>query len=256
MPETSEPTLGSTSRSVISLLLVIHLFAIAITFFSVLEPAPLQQRLLGILAPYLQLMNFDLDYAPYYLTRDRLHPDFTNEFREREYRVEALPRGADPNDATQWFKVGADWTGSSESYRRIQRLAYIPVVAEREERQAEVAGNLARLAERLSGQPVGRIRILQHIPVPREYYEVGAEIDPNSAEWFRRSYEALVVDGAILPVVDQREAAGGSTTGGSNTSGGRATDAPSSPSTPSEPSGATPLLLPDLGSAGAEGGER
>lgn len=242
-PKTST-ALGPTARSIISLILVIHLFSVAVCFFSVFEPAPLPQRLLGVLAPYLQAFNHDLDYAPYYLTRDRLDPEFLSQFREREYRIEALPVGADPNDAAAWFKVGGDRAGWTESYRRLQRLAYIPVVGQREEHQAEVIRNFAVFAERESGKEINRIRIRQHLPVPREFYEVDPDTDPEAPEFFRNSYEAIVVDGNVLPVVERREAAGaaGAT--------GAATPDPSA----TTPATTTPMESSSTESSGAEGG--
>jgi len=234
------PSIGPTVRSIVSLVLVIHLFSDAICFFSVFEPAPLPQRLLGVMAPYLQAFNHDLDYAPYYLTRDRLDPEFLAQFREREYRVEALPQGADNNDPNAWFQLGGDRAGWTESYRRLQRLAYIPVVGQREEDQAEVIRNFAVFAEQQSGAKVTRIRIRQHVPVPREYLEVEPDIDPDAPEFFRNTYEAIVVDGNVLPVVDRREAAGGASE--TPPSSDSATPASPSPTTDSQ------------GSADAQGG--
>ena len=113
---------------------------------------------------------------------------------------------------------------------------------------------------------IDRIRIRQHIPIPRDYYEARLEVDPNAAEWFRRDYEALVVDGSILPVVERREAAGGDSGGsaagtpaatGPETTGpattGPATSAPTA--APAGPIPATDGQLIDFGTS-ADGGDR
>ena len=205
--EPPEFTLSPNVRSVISLILFMHLFCVGVCLFSVYSPSRAQQRLLGVLGPYTQFGNFDLDFAPYYLTRDMLTEETFDEFQEREYRVEALLEGGDPTNDQDWVKLGNEWMGFGESYRRLQRLAYIPVAATREERQSAIALNLARFAKDQQEKEVIRIRIRQHVPIPQIYVEESVEFDLNDPIWFRTSYEARIVGDSVLPVVSNNEAA-------------------------------------------------
>lgn len=235
------PTLSQNVRSFISLWLVIHGFMIAVTFFSVYPPAAFQTRLLGVLSGYVQLLNFDLDLSPYYLTSDDLiaSPEGFQQFTEREYFVEALPKGETPDNAEAWFRVGDTSMRWTEQSRRIQRVGFSARAADLEEWQAELVTGLARLAESQSGEPINRIRVRQHVPVPQEVYTMNTEFDPQDPSWFRTVYEAIVVNGKILPVVDSRETAGAV---GSGASAAPATPAPAGNSVPSalSPSTETP----------------
>ena len=236
--EEDVPTLSIATRSAISLFLVIHGFMIAVAFFSVAPPTPLQARLLGVLGIYLQTFNFDLDSAPYYLTSNVLEPTAESYqiFGEREYFVEALPKGASPQDDAAWFRVGDavfDW---SESSRRHQRVGALARIGDREEWQAELVLALAREARAESGNDVMRVRVRQHIPIPQELYANGVEVDPQAPVWFRTVYEAIVVNDKILPVVDDRETA--------NATGGATESGPSGPTTPATNSTETPATGP------------
>lgn len=194
-------------RSLISLLLFMHLFCVFFCLFSVYAPSRFQQRLLGVLSPYTQSMNIDLDYAPYYLTRDTLLDETFNQFQEREYRVEVLPQGADPMDSSSWIKLGGEWWGTGPSYRRLQRLAFLPVGSTAEERQSAIALNLARLGEQQTGQAIARLRIRQHVPLPQIYIEEDLPHDVNDEIWFKIAYQAIIVGDSVLPVVPEGEAA-------------------------------------------------
>jgi hypothetical protein len=200
-------SLSPQVRSLISLLLFMHLFCVFFCLFSVYAPSRFQQRLLGVLSPYTQSMNIDLDYAPYYLTRDTLLDETFNTFQEREYRVEVLPHGADATDAASWIKLGENWWGTGPSYRRLQRLAFLPVGSTAEERQSAIALSLARLGEQQIGQPVARLRVRQHVPLPQVYIEENLPHDIDDEIWFKLAYQAIIVGDSVLPVVPEGEAA-------------------------------------------------
>lgn len=204
---TSSLNLSPQFRSLITLLLLMHLFCVFFCLFSVYAPSRFQQRLLGVLSPYTQSMNIDLDYAPYYLTRDTLLDETFNQFQEREYRAEVLPQGADPTESSSWIKIGDEWWGTGPSYRRLQRLAFLPVGSTSEERQSAIALNLARLGEKQTGQTVARVRIRQHVPLPQVYIEEDLPYDVNDEIWFKLAYQAIIVGDSVLPVVPEGEAA-------------------------------------------------
>jgi hypothetical protein len=66
-----------TLRSVISLVLFIHLFCVAVVLSSNFRRSRLQARLVSLFAPYTQLLCFDPDFTPYYFTLGRSSDDDT-----------------------------------------------------------------------------------------------------------------------------------------------------------------------------------
>ena len=64
-------------RTCISLILVIHLFCVAVMLSSNLAPSGLQARLVTVLAPYTKTLHLDPNFVPYHLTtgeaQDRFH---------------------------------------------------------------------------------------------------------------------------------------------------------------------------------------
>ena len=206
-PEQPPRCLSSNLRSIISLLLFMHLFCVFFCIFSVYPPSRFQQRLLSVLTPYAQLTNIDLDNAPYYLTREILLEETFDQFREREYRAEVLPQGNDPSDPSGWIQLGSSWWATGPAYRRLQQLAQLPARTSLEERQSVIAMSLARLGEQETGRLIARLRIRQHVPVPQIYVEEGVPHNPNDEGWFKLAYEALIVGDSVLPIVPNAEAA-------------------------------------------------
>ena len=85
-PTFSKPAESSESnrgllRSVVSLLVRIHLFCVAIVLASNspgnYRRSPLQGRLVSIFAPYTRLLHFDPEFTPYYYTLGRPLDDDT-----------------------------------------------------------------------------------------------------------------------------------------------------------------------------------
>src|SRR5438876_11324134 len=64
-------------RSIVSLVLCIHLFCIAVVLASNFRRSPLQARLVSIFAPYTKLLHFDPEFTPYYYTLGRTSDDDT-----------------------------------------------------------------------------------------------------------------------------------------------------------------------------------
>jgi hypothetical protein len=68
---------SSALQSVISLVLFIHLFCVAVVLSSNFQRSTLQARLVSLFAPYTQLLHFDPDFTPYYFTLGRASDDDT-----------------------------------------------------------------------------------------------------------------------------------------------------------------------------------
>src|SRR5438477_9799429 len=64
-------------RSIVSLILCIHLFCVTVVLASNFRRSPLQARLVSIFAPYTKLLHFDPEFTPYYYTLGRNSDDDT-----------------------------------------------------------------------------------------------------------------------------------------------------------------------------------
>jgi hypothetical protein len=68
---------NATARSIVSLLICIHLFCVAVVLASNFRRSPLQTQLVSIFAPYTKLFHFDPSRTPYYYTLGRNIDDDT-----------------------------------------------------------------------------------------------------------------------------------------------------------------------------------
>jgi len=71
------PSDGATLRSVLSLLICIHLFCVAVVLAANFRRSPLQGKLVSIFSGYTKLMHFDPEFTPYYYTLGRPTDDDT-----------------------------------------------------------------------------------------------------------------------------------------------------------------------------------
>jgi len=144
-------------RTLISLVIVIHLFCVTVMLSSNFAPSGLQERLVAVLAPYAKTLHLDPNFVPYHLT--------TGEAQDRFH---------------QWIVESADgvvkrfpdrqWRGGFPR-KRLETMAQIAAFYadnDMDEVSAELARGLAHHVmetdEQLSGEP-GRlvVRCLQYI---------------------------------------------------------------------------------------------
>lgn len=69
------PSDGATLRGVISLLICIHLFCVAVVLAANFRRSPLQGRLVSIFSGYTKLLHLDPEFTPYYYTLGRPSDD-------------------------------------------------------------------------------------------------------------------------------------------------------------------------------------
>lgn len=188
--------LKTKSQSVVSIVLAIHLFCISICIFSVLPTSDLGARLLTVFSPYLQFFHFDLNFMPYYLTRETLNSDTFELYGERDFIIEYLPQGADQSDANAWKRIGQqDLSGTPVRQRY---LRYARSVAFYVEEDVAVSRFIRDVADYLVSErdvePV-LIRVVQHRPVPRQRYYASEtrRPDPDAPEYYRTIYTARVI---------------------------------------------------------------
>jgi hypothetical protein len=75
--KSDSPSDGATLRSVLSLLICIHLFCVAVVLAANFRRSPLQGKLVSIFSPYTKLLHFDPEFTPYYYMLGRPTDDDT-----------------------------------------------------------------------------------------------------------------------------------------------------------------------------------
>jgi hypothetical protein len=175
--------LGDTACAVISIFLFIHLFVLLVCFSANLTPSLLQQRLLRILGPYAELLNFDLDGTRYFLTHATI--------RDVDHRIEVLPEGVEKS----WQNISLGWRGT-ERYHRYQRLAdTLSFFQEDEGTTAVLAESIARSYLAQEGTTITQLRCRRHTLQSWETPDGVATppSDPDSPGYFSVVYQANVL---------------------------------------------------------------
>jgi hypothetical protein len=190
---------GEGTRSVVSLLIFVHLFLVAICFSGnvAANRSPLQSRLIYFSQAYVQPLNLNPDDTAYHLTHGRLE--------DVDHRLEVLPEGADGSDPRAWIVLPDVGRRSSERYKRYQRLAKTMASSgDFEEQAGAIARDVGQHFVRAEGITPTELRarrhLLQHWRVVSE--GLPALRDPFAETYFQAPYHAdLVVteDGAVFP---------------------------------------------------------
>jgi hypothetical protein len=205
-------------NSLLSLALSIHLFCVFVALSGSLFRSSLQERLLGVLAPYTQLFGLDPSPASFYLTHGM--PG------DSGHRVEILLEGQDARDDRSWVVLADDGVRGGDAYRRQQRLtSLIGSLAERleaasrEKRADEEAGeaislllrSVATHLHRHEGLRSQQIRCRRHAAQDIESLDgTEQERDPFSANYFQEVYRAhtIIMDDGQVEVVRPSTEAG------------------------------------------------
>ncbi len=179
------------TRSIITLLLVLHLIIVAVALSGNYLRSPLQARFLDVLRPYAQLLNFELDFLPYQLTHATA--------ADVDHRIEVLPEGADPDDADAWRGLPDRGFRGGERYHRYQRLARLMAfLAEQGASETAVSMIGRSVAENFVQQQdvrTDRIRCRRHMLQPAEAVRGGTaeQRNPNDPSYFRTLYDASTI---------------------------------------------------------------
>jgi hypothetical protein len=179
-----------TTQTVVSLLLIIHLFFAGVAFSSNLAPiySRLQNRLLTNFAVYTQLLGFDLNFLPFYWTHATID--------DVDHRVEILPRGKIAERDADWIVLSAVATRGTERFQRYQRLGRVwSLVSPQDELTAALAKAVGTsFIEQRAIQPV-RVRCRRHTLQDWDLVRGGtaAQRDPHDPSYFQSSYDANLV---------------------------------------------------------------
>lgn len=197
-------------RSFLSLFAIIHLFAVFVGVTCIYAPpSALHGRLLHLTAPYIQLLNFDVDYTPYFLTHysDPGEAQFAQQADpSADSRIEILPDGEEANVDENWIVFPDAGFAGGERYKRYQRLAkQVANNADSDTLPASITSGVGTAFYHETGLVPYRIRCRTHRAQRREWVNAGTpeQRDPNSAMYFFAVYQATgtVGDDGIVEVV-------------------------------------------------------
>ena len=177
-------------RTVVSLLLFIHLFCVFVALCANYEPSGLQVRFLRVVRAYTQLLNFDLNQTPYQLTHA--------EAIDVDHRIEVLPADSDENDPTAWRRIVSGHP-AGERYKRYERLGEIVDVSTElgiDRRVATLASSVGAYSLAQEKIRPKQIRFRRHSLVSLEAYSpqgTPEDRDPHSPRYFSVIYAANAV---------------------------------------------------------------
>lgn len=193
---------GHATRTLVTLLLLVHLFFVAVATWSRFAPSPVQARLLDRFAFYTRSLQLDPDFTaeslrpePYRFAAEPLFLTHATE-DDVDYRIELLPAGQDLADDAAWVVLGADSWRGGESWRRHQRLGkFMAAVSPDDASVARIAQSVAGHAQQQRELAASQIRCRRHMLQGMTEVTQGTleEQDPNSAVYFRTPYAANVL---------------------------------------------------------------
>jgi hypothetical protein len=129
-------------RSVLSVLIFIHLFCVAVVLSSNLRRSALQNRLVGLFAVYTQLLDFDPDFTPYYYTFGR---DIDGDARLVVDLYADADVGADKQPLLKTVTLpdgGTNWLGDRRRYFALGRI--VALNAQPENENDDLTGEIAK----------------------------------------------------------------------------------------------------------------
>ena len=189
-------------RSVITLLLILHMFCVCVALCANWQRSPLQNGLKRVLAPYIQTLYLDPDDTRYHLTHAEPHD--VNNFIQVNLTQDSGETWSLRLPQERQFHAG-------KPLKRARSLADILAFWSLNENE-EIAGMIARCVashavadyervENISNgaRMRGEIICRQHIPQSIEDVRRGTprQRNPNDLAFFRNAYEAdIVVDRA------------------------------------------------------------
>ena len=209
-PSTSDPGPPPVLRSVLSLLLVIHLICVFVVLSSTYIRSQLQSRLVGIFGPYTELLVFDPgQYTPFYYTHG------TEEDEDATLVIDLYPDGDLPVARQQLLRKvtlpegGSAWLGDRS--RAIALAKHLAREAEDDDLSAQIARPVGARIMRENGARRAVVRCVRRLSQPLRLDTLFREFpadDPSAPAYDRVLYEADVwIDEDGQPQVLRRVAA-------------------------------------------------
>jgi hypothetical protein len=204
---TSESERGAL-RSIVSLLICIHLFCVAAVLAANspgnFRRSPLQGRLVSIFAAYTRLLHFDPEFTPYYYTLGRPLDDDTR------LVIDLYPSGELPVGQQQVAKTiqvpegGSNWL---ENRRRGFQLAKLLAASadpqsENDDITSEIARAVGGWAMRQTGNGRAVVRCLRRYSQPFDLAALNAGFPPDRPT--DPAYDATVYEADVWTDEDKQ----------------------------------------------------
>ncbi len=154
-----------TMRRCLSIWLSFHLFAIGVSFTSVVEPSTIQARLSTVIHPYLQAFHFAADDRPVYLA----HGDSSEQPHRLQVTTSSLT-DIDAVDTISWQTVGPDHNAGLAVSDRVARWLSTAATLAENDQPSLVAELLLPIVE--DDSAVTAIRIVR---LPTDLNDINAE---------------------------------------------------------------------------------
>jgi hypothetical protein len=186
----------SVFRSIVSLLIVIHLCCVFTVLLANFRRSPLQNDLVSLFARYTQFFDFDPDFTPYYLTHAAPETD-----DDCSIAIDLYPKADEPVSGQEKLTTvvlpdhGTRWLGDRRRYLALAKVLAYFASEDNDALTAEIGRTVARRimleqgAERAvvrsyrrSSQPMDLAQLVQGFPAD----------DPTAPQYDFLQYEADV----------------------------------------------------------------
>ena len=201
--------LSPAIRTVVSLLLIVHLFLAAVAMSANLAPAysSFQRRILSVFACYTQLFGVDLNFTPFYWTHATLE--------DVDHRIEVLVEGRQAERDQDWIVLPDAGLRGSDRYHRYQRLGRVwGLLSQRDDLTATLAQGVGSSFREQRGIQPRRVRCRRHMLQGWEVSRSGtnAQRNPDDPSYFQVAYDANLVisrngDVSVVKIAEAREIA-------------------------------------------------
>jgi hypothetical protein len=195
-------------RSVVSLLICIHLFCVAVVLASNspgnYRRSPLQGRLVSIFAAYTRLLRFDPEFTPYYYTLGRPLDDDT------WLVIDLYPSGEQPVAQQQLAKTiqvpegGSNWLDNRRHGFQLAKLlaASADPQSENDDITSEIARAVGGWAMRQTGNGRAVVRCMRRYSQPFDLAALNAGFPPDRPT--DSAYDATVYEADVWTDEDKQ----------------------------------------------------
>jgi hypothetical protein len=203
-PSTANDDSQSLTRSIISLVICIHLFCVAVVLASNFRRSPLQQRLVGIFAAYTKLLDFDPQFTPYYYTLGRTIDEDT------WFEIDLYPSGDLPVGQQEIAKAmrlpegGSNWLSNRRRGFQLAKLLalYADPETEQEDITSEIARSVGGWAMRQTNNNRAVVRCVRRMSQPYNLATLNTGFPPDKPT--DRAYDSVVYEADVWTDEDKQ----------------------------------------------------
>lgn len=196
----SRAPVGSTTLSILSLLIVIHFTCVFVVLASNLQRSPLQARLVSLFSVYTQFFAFDPDFMPYYLNSGRQVSEQTLD-DDAVIEVDLYASALEPVASQKLLKTvvlpdrGSRWLSDRRRYITLGKALAFQAALEADDISGEIAKSVGRRIMLENGAQRSVVRCVRRTSQPLAVAELAAQnlpLDPADPRYDTTVYVADV----------------------------------------------------------------